>query len=583
MNEGAGFHIEDAPETEKVPQRERIIDAVQTAGAVFWRDPDGIAYATVPNLPEGAVMHLRVRGRKFALVCRLLYGAANKVNGSRGERPGSVSDSAMAEAVNAFEAMSLASANNLIPGVRLVETDGAIWIDLGDNTFKAIRVTFEGWAIETRANAPLVRSDGLRALPLPLKRADALIRLRRRLNLPTDKNGEVNFRLIVAWLVAAIYPRGPYCVLAIDGEPGSGKSTICRVLRRLVDPNAADLRGMPRTEDDLLIAAVNSRVVALDNISYIESDMADALCRLATGAGFGKRTLYSDLGETIVSVCRPVLLNGIPSLLARGDLADRSIAVTLPQIPDDNRLTEEAVWAEFATEAPGILALLLDALVVALRRPPTLCLDRLPRMADFARLACAVAPAFGWSEDDMLEAFDANRAASVETVVEADPIAEATQRICAENKPEWTGTATELLGRLNSVVPPEVKNHRQWPKDGARLSARLRRVAPALRRAGVDVALPTKGGRAGRLITLKPVETPAHRFERSATGQPADGAQVPPGSGNGSERSGNGSSVPERSPNPLNNQGRNGGNGGNDETSFPFGGATPDETDEVVL
>jgi hypothetical protein len=38
----------------------------------------------------------------------------------------------------------------------------------------------------------------------------------------------------------------------------------------------------------------------------------------------------------------------------------------------------------------------------ALRRLPTLRLERLPRMADFARLACAAAPAFGWTEAELL-------------------------------------------------------------------------------------------------------------------------------------------------------------------------------------
>ena len=261
----------------------------------------------------GALMYFRVRARRFALICRKLYGVANPVDGKHGSRPGSVSDTAMSEALPAFEAMALASGHTYVPDVRLLKNRGAIWIDLGDNTFRAVRVTAEGWTVEKRANAPLVRSDGMRALPVPIRDPKALGRLRSLLNVAKDADG--NFQMILAWLVAALYPTGPYPVLALDGEQGSGKSTVCRMLRRLVDPNAADLRAMPRNEDDLLIAAINGRVVGLDNVSYIDNDMADALCRLATGAGFGKRTLYSDLGETIVSVSRPILLNGIPSSL----------------------------------------------------------------------------------------------------------------------------------------------------------------------------------------------------------------------------------------------------------------------------
>ena len=120
MDDPSGFTVKDEPppgsaageKQEKVPQREKIIEAVADAGVQFWCDPDGHAFATVPcedPEPDGPIMHLRVRGRRFALICRRLYGEANPVNGPYGSRPGSVSDSAMSEAVPAFEAMALAT------------------------------------------------------------------------------------------------------------------------------------------------------------------------------------------------------------------------------------------------------------------------------------------------------------------------------------------------------------------------------------------------------------------------------------------------------------------------------------------
>src|SRR3954470_12259383 len=57
----------------KLPQRERIVDAVLAAGVLLWRDADGTAYATAPldpaNPEHGPVAHHRVRGRRFALTC----------------------------------------------------------------------------------------------------------------------------------------------------------------------------------------------------------------------------------------------------------------------------------------------------------------------------------------------------------------------------------------------------------------------------------------------------------------------------------------------------------------------------------
>ncbi|MDA8249543.1 MAG: hypothetical protein M0Z28_10220 [Rhodospirillales bacterium] len=444
---------------------------------------------------------------------RRLYGLANPVHGQHGTRPGGVSDSAMAEAMPTFEALAL-EGPAFEPAVRLTQYRGAVWIDLGDDTHRAIRVTADGWTIEARADAPLIRPEGMRPLPVPVRASDAMAKLRKLVNIGEGDEADMNFRLVVAWLVAALYPTGPYCVLAVDGEQGSGKSTSCRMLRRLVDPNAADLRAPPRNEDDLLIAALNGRVIGLDNVSFIEADMADAICRIATGAGFGKRRLYADAEEVIISVARPVLLNGIPSLLARGDLADRSITVTLPPIPDANRRPEAKVWRDFNAAAPGILAALLDGLATALRRLPTLRLASLPRMADFARLACAAAPAFGWTEGEMLAALAANRVAAVHTVIEADPLAEAVQAIGTAGN--WRGSATQLLEAVNMRVPPDVQRGKGWPKDAARLSARLRRVTPALRRAGIEVRNDREGKQRDRVIIIERVPPATIRPEASA-------------------------------------------------------------------
>ena len=74
--------------------------------------------------------------------------------------------------------------------------------------------------------------------------------MRTFLNLKTD----ADFVLVVAWALAALRDRGPYPVIVLSGEQGSGKSTISAVLRALLDPNTAPLRALPREDRDLFIA-----------------------------------------------------------------------------------------------------------------------------------------------------------------------------------------------------------------------------------------------------------------------------------------------------------------------------------------
>ncbi|MGY4800158.1 hypothetical protein [Teichococcus aerofrigidensis] len=572
-------------------QRQQIVDAVLDAGVLFWRDPDWNTFATVKG-QRGEIARFRVRTKAFAMLVRSIYA---KRHPTRSGHPGSVSDKALSEALPALEAMAINEAPRLHE-VRVLRDKGVIWLDLGNEDWQLARIDASGWRIVASADVPLVRPVGVRALPVPAADPDALTKLRRLLNLWVPRNAAgqedlTDLRLVVAWLLAALYPSGPYPVLALDGEQGSGKSTASKMLRRLVDPNMAEHRATPRSEDDLLIAAQNGRIVAIDNVSYLDPDMADALCRLATGAGFSKRRLYSDSEEVIVSVARPVLLNGIPSLLARGDLADRALAIALPPIPDAARKPEDEVWKDFDAAAPGILALLLDGLALALKRLPTLRLSRLPRMADFARLACAAAPAFGWTEEEMLEAIEGNRAAAVANVIEADPIAVAIQSIATNHASHtaWTGSATRLLELVNEAVPIEIQRERGYPKDAARLSARLKRVSPALRRAGVTVTLPTSGGRAGREIRISLWEQEGEqRSERSQRSTPDNPdtyfteAGTAQRSGNAAERSGNADESGQCYDKPLNNKDRNAGNARNADSSTLGSRTSPPVWEETL-
>ena len=90
-------------------------------------------------------------------------------------------------------------------------------------------------------------------------------------------SGRDDFILVAAWLLAALRHGGPYPVLAISGEQGSAKTVLSKIVRSLIDPNAAPVRAAPREERDLFIAANNGHTLAFDNLSDLSPWMSDAL------------------------------------------------------------------------------------------------------------------------------------------------------------------------------------------------------------------------------------------------------------------------------------------------------------------
>jgi hypothetical protein len=202
-----------------------------------------------------------------------------------------------------------------------------------------------------------------------------------------------------------------------------------------------------------------------------------------TGGGFATRKLYSDEDESLFDAQRPVLINGI-EFAVRPDLADRLIFLTMPPIDDRDRSDEAEFWAQFEVARPRILGALLTAVSHGLRELPNTKLERLPRMADFARWATACEGAL-FDEGSFRKAYARNRKRATVDVIESDPVADAVRKLVEDN--EWTGTASELLGRLGLIAGEKMERQQAWPKSPSALSRRLKRIATALRRIGIEI------------------------------------------------------------------------------------------------
>ena len=416
------------------------------------------------------------------------------------EDPGCPSNDARQQALNIIEAQASFDAAERSVSVRVASLDGKIYLDLCDKSWRAIEISSAGWQVVNQPPVRFRRSGGMLPLPAPTRGGD-INSLHELLNVQSD----ADFTLVIAWTLAALRGCGPYPILVVAGEQGSAKSTLASMIRRLVDPNAALLRALPREERDLFIAANNAHVLAYDNISGLQPWISDALCRLSTGGGFATRELHTDQDEILFDAVRPSILNGIEDVVTRPDLADRAIMLTLLPISDEKRRTEVEIWKEFDAIHPAVLGALLDGVAHGLRTLPDVKLERRPRMADFAIWATACEPALGL-KCTFDTAYSENREQATETVIDADPVAIAVCELMNRN-PAWDGTATRLLEELSFYAGNAVTRSKHWPGAAHILSRRLRRAATFLRKIGIEINLDARKGRASDKIiriTAKP-------------------------------------------------------------------------------
>lgn len=363
--------------------------------------------------------------------------------------------------------------------IRIAGGAGIIHIDLCNEHHKVVEIDAEGWRILTASPMKFRRAKGMKELPLPV-RGGTLNLLRRHIPIRND-----DFTLLLGYLVQALRPCGPYPVLVFVGEQGTGKSTASRMIRALIDPSIVPIRSQPRNEHDLVIAANGGWMLAFDNLSGVRPWLSDALCRISTGGGFGTRRLYTNREEELFYDLRPQLLNGIEDLTTRGDLADRALVLSLDVIPQHERKTEAVLWKAFERDRPLILGALFDAISTALANVGQVQLDELPRMADFATWAVAAEPAMPVPEGTFLDSYAANRADVVETAVASDTVALAVLAMMVDMG-FWEGTTSELMETLKPYLPNPQKPPKDYPATVQAMTARLRRVAPALRAVGVE-------------------------------------------------------------------------------------------------
>ncbi len=456
-------------------------------GAGLFHAPDGTAYATVEV--DGHLETHTIRSVRFRdwILIRFLQ--------QHGRAPNS---QLLNDALNTIRAIAVFHGPEMPVFVRVAKHEGDVYIDLGNENWDAVRVTREGYEVVPRPPVGFVRKAGFAPLPYPASES-TIDDLRPFLNIRRDED----FMLVVAWAAFSLSPWGPYPVLVLQGEQGSAKSTTVRVLRALVDPAVEPLRALPRSERDFAIAAGNAWVLAFDNLSGIRDWLSDALCRLATGGGFATRQLYSDDEEIIFSARRPILLNGITDVATRGDLQERSLLVSLPSILEDERREENTFWAEFEAARPRIFGALLSGVSAALRNADDVHLERKPRMADFAVRATAMEDAFGWEPGSFVEVYAANRQEASETLLANEPIADAIEKFLGDGQSVWSGTATELLEMLGFYAKDTVKRSRAWPGGPQALSRRLKRIAPALRSAGIEYTEHEQGHRKRKVKILR--------------------------------------------------------------------------------
>ena len=485
----------DAEDEPKSTVVEKTLEILAPFIRERWHTPSREAMLTMRR-PDGIDLHMALSSSETTEYLAYLHYQATK-------KP--ISEATQKAVVGLLSAQARYEGQEHPVYSRIAHVDGKIYVDMGDDLHCATCIDPAllptGWKVIGSGDVPVRFRRSRSALPLPAPVSGVSL---DGLRVIFPNIEDADWIQVVGWLVGCFQEYGGRAFLELLGGQGTGKSTLGRYLISLVDPNDVPMRSMPKNEQDLLISVLWRSVAGLDNLSVILAEMADAFCRISTGAGISNRTLFKDAEETLLKAQLPLLWTAIePQAVRRADLQDRTITVRLESLGDDAVRGEREIAEAFEDIRPDLLGALYTAVAVALSRVDTMTIDRLPRLDDFATWVEASAPAFGWDEGAFIDVLESSRTEASAMAIEASPIGPLIVAFM-KDRTHWNGTSSKLLSDLRTLADEDTRRSRSFPKDASRLSGQLRRMVQPLKAVGIRVEFDRSGRSRGCLLYTSP-------------------------------------------------------------------------------
>ncbi|MCA0402088.1 MAG: bifunctional DNA primase/polymerase [Proteobacteria bacterium] len=209
----------------KKSQADEAVELVLASGVRFFHWKKIGAFIELPTA-EGASINYKLQSEEAEDYIRDLYFGAYE---------GGVSDRAMKDALATIRGHARSKGLAIKPTLRVGGDETRVFHDLGRADGLIIEIDRDGYRLTKAPSVRLIRAAGMRELPLPAPGPEANSGLVKFFNLIGV--AEENRPLLAGFIISTLHPTGPYCVLAVDGDAGAGKSVLCEFIKGIVDPH----------------------------------------------------------------------------------------------------------------------------------------------------------------------------------------------------------------------------------------------------------------------------------------------------------------------------------------------------------
>ena len=457
-----------------------LLRLVSDAGVVLFKDQYMVPHVMIPISDYNKILRIESGAFKRYLV-KMYYDSQGTTIGNESVK----------NVIQILQATAEIDGSTYPLSLRVAWHDDSIFYDMSDDKWQSVRISKDGWELASKTPRPLFSryNQTPQAGPDRNYEGDIFDRFLSLTNLKTEEDRI----LLSVYIITLFIPDIPHAISQIHGEKGSAKSTLQTLIKLLVDPAKPKLLTVYNDQKEFIQQLAHNYVAFYDNLKYTPRWLSDEACKAVTGVGSTKRKLYSDDDDIVYEYRRCLGFNGLNLGLTEPDILDRSIMIELERIKKENTKQDSEIIDAFLEMRPKLLAYIFDTLVKALAIKPTIKLNDLPRMADFAMWGEAIARAMGYKELQFLSVYYDNIGKQNVEAIENSPLGQAIVKLVNEESlRSWQGPLSKALEELNQVSEDNNLDttSKAWPRAPNSLSRRLKPLLSNLREGfGIDVTI----------------------------------------------------------------------------------------------
>lgn len=381
---------------------------------------------------------------------------------------------------------------------RIAYVNGNIIIDLADGLNTAVIVNDAGR--NTQVNPPVLfqRYSHQEALPQPISGGN----LRDLLPLMALSSDQEKC-LVLSWLVASLIPNIERNFLLIEGPPGSGKTTLAKMLKSLLDPMKGASLHLSKKDREVAQVIDHHAVPLFDNVEMISKPVSDLFCQTYSGGSYSTKALYTNDDDFVFHLTGNAIFTSVQLRNLQTDFLNRTIKIKLNTMKNINRESGSGIFSKFNQIQPQLFGALLDTLVKTIKIKERIPVPTISRTVDFDHYCIAAAEVLGFGKDVFIKARQANERLKLKGMIAGTPLINALDNFLINNGNQWSGYMSQLLQQLPQYATPGD----YLPQHANILSGNIKKLRHELETAGIYVTARGYNDRNGMKYYIHRIDT----------------------------------------------------------------------------